>query len=191
MAQSKYDIPVRPPDGYHGIRPPGFGTGPICEVCGLSSYVELGGGNTDPECCHPNIDLRALPGVDIVHDLNRGIPFHDEHAMILRTIHMPQHLHFQNVKPFFKECHRVLRHKGMFWLMVTDLDYVFEKIRQEGFNDSWTRSIWGEQEHQGDFHTHGFNFQYLAKLLEEAGFKQIRHKGWSQCWEFKIQAFKL
>lgn len=188
---TKYYIPPHPPDGYWGSRPPGFGAGPPCEECGLSTHVELGGGNTDPDCCHPNIDLRPLPGVDIVADLNQGIPLHDRHAQILRTVHMPQHLHYDRVKPFFKECYRILRRKGMFWIMVTDLDYVFEKIRQQGFTDDWVRCIWGEQEHEGDFHTHGFNFNYLAQLLEQSGFVQIRHKGWSQPWEFKVQCFRL
>ena len=34
--------------------------------------IELGGGN-DPKY-HPNIDALALPNVDIVHDLCKGIP---------------------------------------------------------------------------------------------------------------------
>lgn len=182
--------PVHPPDGYWGTRPPVFSNSPACPVCGKGVCVELGGGSTDPQCCHPNIDLRAAPGVDIVADLNKGIPLHDEHASVIRTIHMPQHLHKGNVEPFFKECYRVLRHRGQMWIMVTDLEYVFEKIKQDGLNRFAIECIWGEQEHEGDFHTHGFTWPYLRSLLEGAGFIQIKHKGWSQPWEFKVRCFK-
>src|SRR3989304_901068 len=91
---------------------------PMCE-CGLSTWVELGGGEA-PGVFHPNVDIRLLPGVDVVHDFRTGsLPFHDEHAERLRMLHVLNHFPLVNARKILRECMRVLRSDGRLTIMVT------------------------------------------------------------------------
>ncbi len=188
---------ARPPMGYWCGRPPG-GTGPPCEVCDLSTWIELGGGDSDRGCNHPNIDINPGPNVDIVHDLTKGIPLHDSHAERLRTSNFLEHLPYRQVLPLLKECYRVLRSGGSFDIVVPDLDFIIDKIREEGLMAksvedplSWMCCLWGQQlSGEPDFHRGGFTFDYLKSLLEEAGFVMVRHTGYGNPWEFNAKCFK-
>ena len=141
--------------------------------------------------------MKPGPNVDIVHDITQGIPLHDNHATRLRSCHCLEHLPFRSVEPLLKECYRVLRSGGSFWIEVPDLDFFFERIREEGLIATsepnplaWMDALWGQQKDESDFHRSGFTFNYLSSLLEGVGFVLIRHKGWDNPWEFKVRCFK-
>lgn len=182
---------TRPPDNTYilGHEPPSGGMGPLCPTCGLSTWVELGGG-PHPSNYHPNCDLRAIPEVDIVCDLNKGIPLHDGHAERLKAIHFLQHLRWPEVVPFLKDALRVLKPGGSLFIFVTDLDYVFERVQREGFTKFTRECIWGEMEHIGDFHQCGFNQQSMIDVLLETGFNRVEFLGWCWPWEIRFCAWK-
>lgn len=168
-----------------------------CLECKWGSEVELGGGNESsfPEgmpLLHPNIDIRPGPLVDIVHDIEKdGIPLHDGHATHIKSCHLINHLSIEGSRKFLKECHRVLKPGGKIFIMVTDMDYVFKMIQQEGFLDKWTSSVWGEQKiDQGyaDFHKSGFNFAHLKGELEKASFINVKHAGYYNPWDLQCEA---
>ncbi len=63
------------------------------------------------------IDIRPLPGVDFVHDIeNLPLPFKDETFTLLSASHVLEHINphkFGFIK-FMDECWRILKHDGQF-----------------------------------------------------------------------------
>lgn len=173
----------------HHLRLHEDGPSPICPECGLGTWVELGGGEAY-HSYHPNIDGRAVEGVDIVHDLRKGIPLHNEHAHRIKSIHCIQHLGRDGLRFILKECLRVLKPGGSLYIMIGDMRWAFQKILEEGFTDQWLEFVWGEQMHEFDYHTWGVDFSYMKNLLEEAEFVNIIDRGHYNPWEIKLEGFK-
>lgn len=171
-------------------------SGPACSKCGLSTWVEIGGGTLfdqteDFPVYHPNIDAQSGSRVDIVCDLEvNDIPLHDEHAERIKAMHFLQHLPYERAKHFLKDCLRVLKPGGNLFLMVGDMEWVFKEILTKGMTQGLAYCVWGEQEHKYDYHKFGYTFSSLKALLEEVGFINVKHRGWYNPWEFKVEAFK-
>lgn len=170
--------------------------GPKCPVCGLSMWVEIGGGTfqertEDIPVYHPNIDAREGTTVDIVADLEvEDIPLHDGHAEIIKMMHFLQHLGFNRAKYILNDCLRVLKPGGQLFVMVGDMEFFFRTTLKEGLQHKWAMGIWGEQEHKYDYHKWGYTFESLSSLLRKVGFINIQHRGYYNPWEFKVEAVK-
>ena len=72
------------------------------------------------QCINPaavNLDMAALPGVDVVHDLDvTPWPFADNQFPEVRAVQVFEHLH--NPIGFMCEVYRVLRPGGLLWMSV-------------------------------------------------------------------------
>ena len=168
------------------------GVFPSCGQCGLSTWVELGGGEA-PGVFHPNVDIRLLSGVDIVHDFRTGtLPFHGEHADRLRMLHVINHLSLVNARKVLRECLRVLRSDGRFTIMVTDLAFVLERLLSDDLHESWMRCVFGTagDTYDEDFHYWGYSAESLSEELRQAGFINIQHRGYYNRWEFVLTAIR-
>ncbi len=63
------------------------------------------------------------PGV-IAHNLLEGIPFEDAAFDVVYHSHLLEHFPREQAKPFFTECHRVLRPGGVLRVVVPDLEQI-------------------------------------------------------------------
>src|SRR6266498_1830799 len=70
-----------------------------------------------------NIDNQALPGVDRVLDIRRGLPYHRIQAIYAE--HFLEHLTLEEGLGFLKECRRVLAPSGILRLSTPNLDWVY------------------------------------------------------------------
>ena len=175
-----------------GPMPPPGGVGPTCSTCGQSTWVELGGGGS-ADVYHPNVDVRAIPGVDIVCDLSKGIiPLHDGHADKIKMIHLINHLSAEAGEKVLNECLRILRPGGSLYIMVTDMEFALKRIIADGMVDEWATCIWGTRgnTYDADFHLWGYTESSLESLLRKIGFVDISRLGHYNAWEFKMQALK-
>ena len=86
-------------------------------------YVNLGCGSR----FHPdwiNIDVvAASPGI-IRHDLSKGIPLDDASCDAVYHSHLIEHLRREDVKPFLRECRRVLKPGGVMRIATPDLESI-------------------------------------------------------------------
>ena len=174
-----------------GSRGPAGGTGPICDICGLSKWVELAGGPSD-DVYHPNIDKRALPNVDIVHDLRNGIPLHNNHAERIKFIDVLNYFTQDEARILLREIYRVLESGGSFFLRVVDLHWVCEHVFKDGVVQPWLEAIYHSPDtaEEEGIHRWGYSFESLKKELENAGFINITHHGYYNRWEMKVEAGK-
>jgi len=177
-----------------GAPPPPGGSSPTtCVECGLSMWVEIGGGPAE-DVFHPNIDAVAGRGVDIVCDLEReSLPFHDGHATRVKAIHSLQHLSRDAARKILREAHRILRHEGTIYLMIGDGDFIIQRLSEDGLFEGWLNCLFhGPNDENGfGYHRWMYTFATMKQELEDAGFSKVEHEGWFNKWEFKISATKL
>lgn len=72
--------------------------------------VELGGGKNPQSDTDINIDIRNFEAVDIVTDLETGIPLSDNRVSIVYAYHILEHI--EHLPDLMAEIHRVLEPNG-------------------------------------------------------------------------------
>ena len=122
-----------------------------------------------------NIDIEALPGVDLVHDVRDGLPF--EGVELIFAEHFIEHLDFEAGLAFLAECRRVLTDDGVLRLSTPNLDWVW---RHQYHPASWVRDreavrdcFWINRAFHGWGHRFLDNSQTLEESLFEAGFVTV------------------
>ena len=173
-----------------GADPPRAGVSPICPVCQESTWIELGGGAA-VDVYRPNVDCQKHPNVDIVLDLETAVlPFHDNHADRIKSIHLWEHLSHAGALWMAKESLRVLKPGGSLYLMLSDGAFVIDRIKEEGFNNDWLACLFhSEAPDEQGFHKWSWSYESLHAELTAIGFVGIVHRGFYNRWEFKCEAF--
>jgi predicted SAM-dependent methyltransferase len=129
-----------------------------------------------------NCDLRALPGVDLLMDLRRGLPLAAASVDCVAGIHVLQDLAWHEVAPALRELHRVLKPGGVLRLAVPDLDkalraYLARDAAYFHVPDNHARSPGAKLVTQivwyGSVRT-PFTFEFLEEWLAGARFAAIR-----------------
>jgi predicted SAM-dependent methyltransferase len=121
-----------------------------------------------------NIDNHALPGVDRVLDVRKGLPFRGVSAIYAE--HFLEHLGFDDGLGLLKECRRVLAPSGVLRLSTPNLDWVYathyrtSQVAEEALHDCFQLNR--------AFHGWGHQFLYnratLESALKAAGFATVR-----------------
>lgn len=176
-----------------GSPPISGGSSPFpCPECGVSRWVEIGGGFA-ADVYHPNIDIVPAPGVDIVCDLEEdNLPFHDGHATAIKAIHSLQHLSRDGARHVLEESYRILCPGGTFYAMLSDFVFLVERLREDGIVEAWLSGVYhGFHGRDGSsFHKWGYSFETAKAEFERVGFVDVRHLGFYNRWEFKMDARK-
>ncbi|WP_343714545.1 hypothetical protein [Inquilinus sp.] len=142
-----------------------------------------------------NVDMRDLPGVDIVADV-ADIPVEPRSINEIFSAHLMEHFPQEEVRrrllPYWRD---LLVEGGTFRAIVPDGEamlagaaagtYAFEDFREV---------LFGAQDYEGDFHFNMFTPASLSTLLQEAGFRDVvvpvKGRPNGKCFEFEIQAVR-
>ena len=177
----------------HGDVPPSGGAGPLCERCGVSRWVEIGGGPAE-DVYHPNVDISGGSGVDIVCDFEReNLPFHDGHAQLVKAIHSLQHLSRDGARHILREIARILMPGGCLYVMVGDMTFICERLLEDGMVEEWLNCVFhgSNDRDRFGFHKWGYSFETFKEELEAAGFSSVQHQGFYNRWEMKVSAVRV
>lgn len=168
-----------------GPGPPPGGSGPVCPECGLSTFVEIGGGD-NPDSFHPNLDILDHPNVDIRCDLESGeFPLHSNHADRAKANHIIEHISRDATRRIFREVWRILKPGGHFSLLVSDLAFVLDRIREDGPIEPWLSCLYhAPAATNHGWHKWAYTFESLCEELRDAGFVAVKHGGYWNRWEF-------
>lgn len=101
--------------------------------------------------------------------------------------HTLEHIGSKEVIPCLKEWYRVLKSGGDVIINVPDMEWAAEELinliqgknpRSPVFNtqEKIMEIIYGNQDHEGEFHKSGYTSVSLAHFLQDAGFKEIKVK---------------
>ena len=136
--------------------------------------LNLGCGHV-PLSGYLNVDRRALPGVDIIAEVDR-LPFEKNEVEEIFSAHLIGHFPLEQLRRnLLAYWFELLRPGGLFRAVASDAqamiaayfakEYPFERLREVTF---------GGQDSGGDFHYNMLTTESFAELLSEAGFTDIR-----------------
>lgn len=153
-----------------------------------------GGGGSPPLEGFTNIDVRALPGVDIIHDITSLQGFEDESVDEIRVSHAIEHLSPDKIRDALQEWHRVLKSDGILRIYCPDAyklaqDYISGKIDCEKFS----HQLFGAQSYPEDLHRLAMDRERLDKIVIGVGFEIIGREPRPNAypWDLGIQAKKI
>jgi predicted SAM-dependent methyltransferase len=101
------------------------------------------------------------------------LPFDDAQVTAIYTSHALEHLGRDAVLPTLREWYRVLQHGGTETLeiRVPDLEWCVQHWLQHKDQRGWNLDIiFGNQNHEGEYHKTGFTLTTLVMLVQQAGF---------------------
>ncbi len=132
-------------------------------------------------------------GADLSLDLREPLPFPDKSATTIYSEHFFEHLEYPaEVESFLKECWRVLAPGGVFSVALPDtqwplLSYAnhnqeyFLEAKNRRWGPEWCRETRLHQINyhfrQGGEHKYAYDFETLAKVLQNAGYGNIIERG--------------
>lgn len=123
-----------------------------------------------------NIDVQALPGVDVVADVTKGLDFPDGRAEAVFAEHFLEHLPLADALAFLRESHRVLAPGCWARLSTPNLDWVWATHYRLGSAPEEKRDA--ALRLNRAFHGWRHQFLWNREMLEEAllasGFDQVR-----------------
>jgi predicted SAM-dependent methyltransferase len=123
-----------------------------------------------------NIDNLPYPGVDLVWDLARGIPFRD--AKYIFAEHFIEHLTLSQADQLLRNCRAALRDDGILRLSTPNLDWVMYTSYVSG--DRLRDCFVINRAFHGWGHQFLYNLPALENLLREAGFETVRPFGYGE-----------
>jgi SAM-dependent methyltransferase len=140
-----------------------------------------------------NVDLRELPGVDVVAEAT-DLPFEAGKVEEIYSAHLLEHFpQEQLVRQVLPHWRRLLKNGGVLRSVVPDAEAMIAHYGQGAYPYEDLREVlYGSQDYEGDFHFNMFTPASLRELLEGAGFSQYevveagRRNG--RCYEFEAVA---
>lgn len=73
-----------------------------------------------------NVDIDPASRPDVLADLSRGLPFHDQCADFMHTEDFIDQLELDGAKRFLLECHRILKQGGVIRVLTPDVEQLCE-----------------------------------------------------------------
>lgn len=136
--------------------------------------LNLGAGHL-PLDGYVNVDIRELPGIDVVAPVDK-LPFDAESVSEIFSAHTLEHFPIERLRrtllPYW---FNLLKPGGTFRAVVPDLEAMSTAYATGHMTFETVRSVtYGGQEYEGDFHFTGFTPASLAELLTEAGLVDAR-----------------
>ena len=141
-----------------------------------------------------NIDCGGADGVTLVRDCRKSLALPTDSVRGIFTEHFVEHLDYYDEAPqFFSECLRVLRPHGVIRVIVPDGEKYLNAYCSDGWEqmsfsplprayESTGSSFRSKMEvvnahfRQGGQHRFSYDYETLARLLEDVGFVQIEHR---------------
>jgi hypothetical protein len=140
-----------------------------------------------------NVDMRELPGVDVVAPVD-ALPFEAGAVGEIFSAHVLEHFPQAALeRQLFPYWLSLLTPGGTFRAVVPDIDAMIVQYGRGEITFENLRSVtYGGQEYEGDFHHTAFTPESLTTLLEKAGFSdaEVSERGRvnGDCLEFEVVA---
>lgn len=157
-----------------------------------SLRINLGCGHIPlPE--YINVDLRDVPGVDVVADVGK-LPFEPSTVGEVFSAHLMEHFPQEELRRrLLPHWHSLLRPGGRLRAIVPDGDAMLRGIAEGEYPfEDFREVLFGSQDYDGDFHFNLLTPDSLTQLVKEAGFSNVevpvRGRRNGQCFEFELVA---
>lgn len=140
-----------------------------------------------------NVDVRDLPGVDVLADIGE-LPFEEHSVEEIYSAHLIEHFPLETMRrSLLPHWRSRLRPGGKFRAVTPDAGAMVQAAASGTMSFEDFREVtFGAQDYHGDYHFNLFTQETLQELLWKAGFRDIsipfagRRSG--KCFEFEIAA---
>ncbi len=156
--------------------------------------LNLGSGNSKSmqDAGYVNIDIHKTHHVDVVHDIEKRLPYEDNTVDEIYSSHSLEHCSMAAVPRMIDDWRRVLKSRGIIQVIVPEIEACMRNFlaSPETDNDKWNwkiEYILGGQHHQAgqQLHKSAFTPTHLQKLVENAGLvvtsNKIQNNGKNDC----------
>ena len=134
--------------------------------------VELGGGE-NPRF-RPNLDCRAIKGVDVVADLEKSLPLASEAFDLVFSQYLIEHIGWRDVSQFIGEVFRILKPCGKAIIVAPDLKAQAEELlKKEKWDLKDLEFIFGSQDYPENAHKSSMSAEMAERLFRGAGFNKV------------------
>lgn len=127
-----------------------------------------------------NIDIRPLPGVDIVASIDNLHMFKDNSVSLIYCCHVLEHIPRDNVQKILQEWHRVLKPNGTLRIAVPNFEAVFEHYNKYKELPRLLGLLYGGQTYPENFHYNIWDFATMSAVLKRAHFHSVVYYDWRQ-----------
>jgi len=140
---------------------------------------------------------------DISWDLRKGIPLKNDSVETIYSSHLLEHIPYEDLIKFLKECYRVLKRNGEFSVCVPNFKaYVTAYMRGQVFceREKWwkpaaidTGSIIDQLNYMAymkDEHKYMFDSQNLVNTFLKAGFSKVKMRSFDEEMDKKERDFE-
>jgi hypothetical protein len=134
-----------------------------------------------------NIDLQALPGVDVIADVTQGLDYSGVEAIYAE--HFLEHLPVDAALGFFLEAHHALGEDGWMRLSTPNLDWVWSTHYRLDPDPEFKRqaALAINRAFHGWEHRFLWNREFLGEALLACGFGELR---WCEWGESELPLFR-
>ena len=134
--------------------------------------LEVGGG--DRPSFRPNMDVRPLPTVDIVANLEEPFPIPDESYGSVFGNYLLEHLSWRSVPQFIAECHRILHPGGKAVFVVPNtLAQCKLAVETEAWTSEISNMLFGGQDFSDNTHKNALSPEYAITMFKQCGFYDV------------------
>jgi hypothetical protein len=160
----------------------------------LGLRINLGCGHLPLED-YVNVDRRDLPGVDIVAEAG-NLPLAAGSVREIFSAHMLEHFSQEELRrrllPYWYD---LLAARGVFRAVVPDGEAMLTALAAATYPfEDFREVLFGAQDYDGDFHYNLFTPDSLCRLLQAAGYRNIkvlaRGRRNGKCYEFEVAALR-
>jgi predicted SAM-dependent methyltransferase len=128
-----------------------------------------------------NSDIEAGPGIDVVADIRKGLPFPDNHFDYIVSIHVLPELAYRELDPALQELRRVLKPNGVLRLSLPDMDLAINAYRSKDVDyfligDDEVKSLAGKMIVQLLWYGRSrsmYTWEFTKELLERTGYREV------------------
>lgn len=136
-----------------------------------------------------NVDVRDLPGVDLIADITYLNTIEKGTADVIYVSHVLEHITRTMYKGVLKRWFNILAPGGTLRIAVPDFEAVVEHYNEHKDLTLLRGFLYGGQTYPENFHYCAWDFEQLSADLKSVGFENVERYDWRQTDHADIDDF--
>lgn len=135
-----------------------------------------------------NVDVRDIPGVDVICDIRNGLPAEwAGKVAVIRVSHVIEHFHPDEVKDIVRYWASFLKDDGELWLYCPNGELLARQFGNGEITvEVFSRQMFGNQDYHENLHRAAYSQERLCDLVRSAGLQIISTNPRPNAFEYDI-----